>query len=142
MICSRCNKCPAVVFVSSNKDDQQPKGYCLLCAQELGIKPVEDIIKRMGISPDDLENVQEQMDSIMENMEDMDMNNMGEMMQNLSAQMGSELAPTDDGEDDDDDKFTPGGAPSFPNFFNMFGGGQKSASSGSTDKNAKENKRQ
>ena len=71
MVCSRCQKRPAVVFVSSNKDDQQPRGYCLLCAKELGIKPVEDIIKKMGISPDDLESVQEQMDSIMENMGEM-----------------------------------------------------------------------
>ena len=78
MVCSRCQKRPAVVFVSSNKDDQQPRGYCLLCAKELGIKPVEDIIKKMGISPDDLESVQEQMDSIMENMGDMgDMGVMG-----------------------------------------------------------------
>ena len=99
MICSRCNKRPAVVFVSSNKDDQQPRGYCLLCAKELGIKPVEDIIKKMGISPDDLENVQEQMDSIMQNMGDM--GDMGEMLQNLSNQANSELAPTENGEDDD-----------------------------------------
>ena len=53
MICSRCNKRPAVVFVSSNKNDSQPRGYCLLCAKELGIKPVEDIIQKMGISPTD-----------------------------------------------------------------------------------------
>ena len=138
MICSRCQKRPAVVFVSSNKDDQQPRGYCLLCAKELGIKPVEDIIKKMGISPDDLETVQEQMDSIMENMGDM--GDMSELVQNLGLQNdSSELAPTEDGEEEDDDKFTPGGAPSFPNFFNMFGGGQK-ANSGSGDKKNKEKK--
>ena len=141
MICSRCNKRPAVVFVSSNKDDQQPRGYCLLCAKELGIKPVEDIIKKMGISPDDLENVQEQMDSIMQNMGDM--GDMGEMLQNLSNQANSELAPTENGEDDDEEKFTPGGAPSFPNFFNMFGGQNNAAQNGAgTDKKNKENKRQ
>ena len=59
MICSKCQKRPAVVFVSSNKNDAEPRGYCLLCAQELGIKPVEDIIKKMGISPEDLESVQQ-----------------------------------------------------------------------------------
>jgi len=85
MICSRCQKRPAVVFVSSNKNDQQPRGYCLLCAQELGIKPVEDIIKKMGISPDDLEAVQEQMDSIMENMGDM--GDMNEIAQNMEKSM-------------------------------------------------------
>ena len=121
MICSRCQKRPAVVFVSSNKDDQQPRGYCLLCAQELGIKPVEDIIKKMGISPEDLETVQEQMDSIMENMGDM--GDMSELAQNMGLQNpddSGELAPSDDNEEEEE--FTPGGAPSFPNFFNMFGG--------------------
>ena len=116
MICTRCKKRPAVVFVSSNKNDTEPRGYCLLCAQELGIKPVEDIIKRMGISPDDLESVQEQMDSIMENMGDM--GDMSELAENMGLQNVSEDNDSQDNEDD----FTPGGAPSFPNFFNMFGG--------------------
>ena len=139
MICSRCNKRPAVVFVSSNKNDSQPRGYCLLCAKELGIKPVEDIIQKMGISPDDLETVQEQMDSIMENMGDM--GDMSELAQSMGlANESAELAPSDDGDDDDEDKFTPGGAPSFPNFFNMFGGAQKPQSNGTDKKQGKEKK--
>ena len=139
MICSRCNKRPAVVFVSSNKNDSQPRGYCLLCAKELGIKPVEDIIQKMGISPDDLETVQEQMDSIMENMGDM--GDMSELAQSMGLTNDSaELAPSDDGDDDDEDKFTPGGAPSFPNFFNMFGGAQKPQSNGTDKKQGKEKK--
>ncbi len=69
MLCSRCGKRPAVVFVSTNNpQDEATKGYCLTCAKELGIKPVEDLINKMGISDDDLENVQDQMDSLMENM--------------------------------------------------------------------------
>ena len=139
MICSRCKKRPAVVFVSSNKNDQQPRGYCLVCAQELGIKPVEDIIKKMGISPDDLEAVQEQMDSIMENMGDM--SDMSELAENMGLQNPSgELANTDDGDDDDEDKFTPGGAPSFPNFFNMFGGNAAQKQNNASDKKGKDKK--
>ena len=65
MLCSKCNKRPAVVFVS-NSADGQSKGYCLTCAKELGIKPVEDLINKMGITDDDLEAVQDQMTSIME----------------------------------------------------------------------------
>ena len=43
MLCSRCGKRPAVVFVSTNNpQDEATKGYCLTCAKELGIKPVED----------------------------------------------------------------------------------------------------
>ena len=139
MICSRCQKRPAVVFVSSNKDDQQPRGYCLMCAKELGIKPVEDIINKMGISPDDLEAVQEQMDSIMENMGDM--GDMSELAQNMGLQNNAELAQSDENDDDDDDKFTPGGAPSFPNFFNMFGGAQQN-SGVKSDKKSKDGKKQ
>lgn len=137
MICSKCQKRPAVVFVSSNKDDQQPRGYCLVCAKELGIKPVEDIIKKMGISPDDLEAVQEQMDSIMENMGDMgDMSEFAQSMQN-----NSEITPSE--ENDDEDNFTPGGAPSFPNFFNMFGGNAANNNAANTgDKKNKDKKQQ
>ena len=120
MICSRCQKRPAVVFVSNNKNDNAPRGYCLLCAKELGIKPVEDIIKRMGISPDDLESVQEQMDSIMENMGDM--GDMSEIAQNMGLQNVSQDQDNNNNNDNEEEDFTPGGAPSFPNFFNMFGG--------------------
>ena len=135
MICSRCGKRPAVVFVSTNKSDEQPKGYCLMCAKELGIKPVDDILKKMGITPDDLESVQEQMDSIMENMGD------GGDMSALAESMGAALAPEDDN-DESEDGFTPGGAPSFPNFFNMFGGNQSSQSAGTSEKAQKKDKKQ
>lgn len=139
MICCKCNKRPAVVFVSSNKEDEQPRGYCLMCAKEMGIKPVDDILKRMGISPDDLESVQEQMDSIMENMGDM--GDMSELMSGLGLQnTAEELSVENDNDDNDDgDGFTPGGAPSFPNFFNMFGG-QKTSSSGDKKPKDKEKK--
>ena len=142
MICCKCQKRPAVVFVSTNKEDDKPRGYCLVCAKDLGIKPVEDIMKRMGISPEDLEAVQEQMDSIMENMGDM--GDISEMAQSLGLQnMSQELSPEGDNGDEDEDGFTPGGAPSFPNFFNMMGG-QKTASNGdkkSKDKNQQKNRK-
>ena len=136
MICCKCQKRPAVVFVSTNKQDEQPRGYCLLCAKELGIKPVDDIMKRMGISPDDLEAVQEQMDSIMENMGDM-----SELAESMGAQNDQELSPDgDDHDDEGEDGFSRGGAPSFPNFFNMFGGASKTSSNG--EKKQKDNKKQ
>lgn len=64
MLCSKCGKRPAVVFVSVNKDDTNPKGYCLTCAKELGIKPVEDLIKKMGLSEEDLAAMEDQMNSM------------------------------------------------------------------------------
>ena len=55
MLCTRCGKRPAVVFVSNNNSKDAPTaGYCLTCAKELGIKPVEDLISKMGISDEDL----------------------------------------------------------------------------------------
>ena len=140
MICSKCQKRPAVVFVSSNKDDQQPRGYCLMCAKELGIKPVEDIIKKMGISPEELETVQEQMDSIMENMGDM--GDMSQIAENMGLQNTDADASAND-ENEEEDGFTPGGAPSFPNFFNMFGANnaaQNNAKNG--EKKGKEKRQQ
>ena len=142
MICCKCQKRPAVVFVSNNKADEQPRGYCLLCAKEMGIKPVDDILKRMGISGDDLEAVQEQMDSIMENMGEMgDMSELAQSMglQNMAQELSVENDDNDDKDDDDGDGFTPGGAPSFPNFFNMFGNASKT-SSNNNDKKQKDKK--
>ena len=49
MICVRCKKRPAVVFLSTNADDT-PNAYCFTCARELGIKPVNDLMEKMGIT--------------------------------------------------------------------------------------------
>ena len=43
LMCTRCKKRPAVVFVSNGVDGQPTQGLCLVCARELGIKPVNDI---------------------------------------------------------------------------------------------------
>ena len=140
MLCCKCQKRPAVVFVSNNRDDAEPKGYCLVCAQEMGIKPVEDIMKKMGISPEDLESVQEQMDSIMENMGDMgDMSELAQNMGLANLPQEEENADTPD-ENEDGDGFTPGGAPSFPNFFNLFGGNNAQKTSSGGEKKPKEKK--
>ena len=64
-MCARCKKRVAVVFVSRIENGETiNEGICLKCARELGIKPVNDIIEKMGLSEDDLE----MMDSEMENM--------------------------------------------------------------------------
>ena len=136
MICSRCGKRPAVVFVSTNNSDDKPKGYCLVCAKELGIKPVEDLMKKMGISSDDLEAVQDQMDSIMENMGDA--GDLTELAQSLGvADLAEQLSV--ESEDSDDD-FSAGGAPSFPNFFNMFNSKPADGNAKKGDKNSKKEK--
>ncbi len=56
--CARCKKRPAVVFIT-RMDNQKTynEGLCLVCAKELGIKPVNDILKNMGMSEEDIENM-------------------------------------------------------------------------------------
>ena len=130
MICSRCGKRQAVVFVTNNNSQDAPTiGYCLSCAKELKIKPVEDLISKMGISDEDLEKVQDQMNSLMQGgdinslMEQLGANNLAEQMEDFAAeQTGS-----------DDDDFSHG-APAFPNFFNNIFGGQKNDSQQGTGK--------
>ncbi len=127
MLCSRFKKRQAVVFVSNNNSADAPTlGYCLTCAKELGIKPVEDLISKMGISDEDLENVQDQMNSLMQNMgENGDLSQLMEQLgaDNLAEQM-DQFAPNDG-----DDDFSHG-APAFPAFFNnIFGAGQNGSAS-------------
>lgn len=60
MVCVKCKKRPAIVFVQrSDGTKTHSEGYCLTCAHELGIKPVDDIIKQFGISDNDLENIED-----------------------------------------------------------------------------------
>lgn len=134
MLCSKCGKRPAVVFVSTNNSSEEPKGYCLVCARELGLKPVEDIMKKMGISPEELESVQETMDSMMENVD------MDELAKSISPQ-AQDLQNTNEENNDPDESFSPGGAPSFPNFFNAFNNAKKSSKDDKKkDKKAKNRK--
>ena len=62
MLCSRCKKRLAVVFVSRMEGDKTyNEGLCLQCAKELGIKPVEDLMSKMGITDDQLDAMSEQL---------------------------------------------------------------------------------
>lgn len=141
MLCTRCGKRPAVVFVSNNNSKDAPTaGYCLTCAKELGIKPVEDLISKMGISDEDLENVQDQMNTLMNSMGDGDMSQLMEQLgaDNLAEQMG-DFSKDGDGSEDDDFSH---GAPAFPAFFNsMFGGQNNNATNQDNNKKGKKEKK-
>ena len=62
-LCSKCKKNVAVVFISrqNEKGEMVNEGLCLKCAKELGLPQVEEMMKRMGISPEDLENINNEM---------------------------------------------------------------------------------
>ena len=64
MLCERCKKRPAMIYIQTSEDGQiKSKGYCLSCARELGIKPVDDMMKKMGIDDDALKAMEEQMNN-------------------------------------------------------------------------------
>lgn len=67
MLCSRCKKRVAVVFVSKMEDNKpQNVGYCIKCARELGIAPVDKLMNDMGISEDMLEEMENQFSDIVD----------------------------------------------------------------------------
>ena len=100
-MCSRCGKNVAVIFITKIEAGQtKNEGLCLKCARELHIKPVDDIINKMGISDEDLENLS------------------GEMMNALSgAEDLMNVEPGGEGEEDDDGKTA-----TFPFLNRLFGG--------------------
>ena len=55
-MCSRCGKNVAVIYITKLEGGStKNEGLCLRCARELGIKPIDDMMKKMGISEEDLE---------------------------------------------------------------------------------------
>ena len=126
MLCVRCKKRTAIVFVQ-RMEAGQPKqeGYCLTCARELGIKPVDDLMKQFGVSDQDLENMEERMSSFMEEAGENGMFPFGPMG-------GQEDPDADDSGEGDEDGFTPGGSATFP-----FGFGAKEKKEKDGEKNEK-----
>lgn len=117
MLCVRCKKRTAIVFVQRIEAGQpKQEGYCLTCAKELGVKPVDDLIKQFGLSEQELENMEERMSSFMEEAGEngMPMFPFGPM--GMGAEEGEES-------EENDDEFTPGGSATFP--FGFGAGGEK-----------------
>ena len=102
-LCSRCKKNLAVIFITKIDNGKTiNEGLCLKCARELGIKPVDDLMQRMGITDDDLESLS------------------GEMSEALGS-LGMMANPQEDGaEDDEQDSQTA----TFPFLNKLFGGAQ------------------
>ncbi|MBQ3008907.1 MAG: ATP-dependent Clp protease ATP-binding subunit [Oscillospiraceae bacterium] len=108
MLCERCKKRPAMIYIQSNEGGQtKSKGYCLTCAKELGIKPVDDMMKQMGIDDEALKAMEEQMDSFMQdNMDENGDFNFGKMFGGMGMGMP--------GGDFDEEDFEQGGSPTIP----------------------------
>ena len=125
-LCSRCKKNVAVVFISrtNEKNETVNEGLCLKCAAQLGLPQVEDMMKRMGISPDDLEGL----------------NN--EMMQAFGGAEEMSDLPEGDGEDDEES----GKTATFPFLNRLFGSGspaekpEESGAAGGKSRDTRERK--
>ena len=113
-LCYKCKKRPAVVFISDpNNASADPQGLCLVCAKESGIKPIDDMLKKMNISDEDIEQMSEQFMDIMS------------------------IAENEDGED----AFSLGTAPAFPFLNNIFGAPSKEDKNDGNEEN-EENKKE
>ena len=67
MLCSRCKKRTAVVFVTRQENDKTiNEGYCLLCAKELGIQPVNDMLAQMGLGSEEIEQMENELQDFLE----------------------------------------------------------------------------
>ena len=101
-LCSRCGKNVAVIFITKIENgEQKQEGLCLKCARELHIKPVDDVINKMGLSDEDIENLS------------------GDMMSALSGMDNlTEIDPDDPDSEDPDDE---GKTATFPFLNRLFG---------------------
>lgn len=71
MLCSRCKKNPAVIFISKVDGDKTTnEGLCIKCAMELNIGPVRQMMENMGITEEDLDDFSEQMEQMMDGMDE------------------------------------------------------------------------
>ena len=123
MLCVRCKKRPAVVFVQRMENGKPvQEGYCLTCARAMHIQPVDDLMKQFGMSDQDLENMEERMSSFLQ-----------EAAESGALTPTGEDAPDEGGQDD----FVPGGSPVFP--FG-FGAQRQNGESGKGGKNGKKDK--
>ena len=102
-LCSKCKKNVAVVFISrmNEKNEMVNEGLCLKCAAQLGLPQVEDMMKRMGITPEDLVNINSEMMQAFGGAEELD-------------------APVDEGEEDDEES---GKTATFPFLNRLFSNG-------------------
>ena len=107
-LCSKCKKNVAVVFISrmNEKNEMVNEGLCLQCAAKLGLPQVEDMMKRMGITPEDLENIN------------------SEMMQAFGG--AEEMSDLPEGGEEDDDEES-GKTATFPFLNRLFGNSNQPA---------------
>jgi len=67
ILCSKCKKRPAVVFITSMQGSQRKnEGLCMVCAKQMNIPQVTEYMKQMGITDEELEQISDQMMDLMD----------------------------------------------------------------------------
>ena len=126
-LCSRCKKNPAVVFITKfDGTESHNEGLCLKCARELHIKPIDDMMEKMGISDDDLDAISGEMAGALGEIENLT-NMLTDGMQNEGGE--------------DDEEMDDGKTATFPFMSRLFGGSNPPenitpAGGGQSDKSA------
>ncbi len=118
-LCSRCHKNVAVVFISKMEEGgASNEGYCLKCAKELGLKPIDGLMRQMGITEDDLDQITDEMTNMhsLINPDDEDADD-------------ADLIPDEDSDNPDDDSFDFGGTHTFPFLDKLFSGNENGGAS-------------
>ena len=126
MVCIRCQKRPAIIFVQRMENGQMKnEGYCLHCAREMHIKPVDDLMKQFGMSDEDMDAMEDRMENMIQEMGDMS------SMNPFSMMMG--MGQPDQSEEDGD--LVPGSSATFP--LGVNGGAQNGKNEKKAGKNEK-----
>ena len=68
-VCARCKKRPAAVFITRNENGKQiSEGLCFVCAHEVGVKPLDNMLKQMGMSEETIESMSGELEDAMADM--------------------------------------------------------------------------
>ena len=95
MVCIRCQKRPAIIFVQRMENGQMKnEGYCLHCAREMHIKPVDDLMKQFGMSDEDMDAMEDRMENMMQEMGDMSNMNPFSMMMGMGSRIRAKRTAT------------------------------------------------
>ena len=120
MLCVKCKKRPAVIFVSTDNNGENTAGYCLVCARNAGIKSLDNILNKMGITDNQIDEISESINDMFGENGEMDFSKM------MNGIADSDLFKMNiDPDSDDDDDFAHG-APTLPFLKNFFGGRERS----------------
>ena len=138
MLCCKCNKNLAVVYVTRMEPDGTSKneGYCLTCAQELNLGPVNEIMKNMGINAEEMDGLNREMSAMMEEMKDND--EFAEEMRMMTEQLGAMQGL--DADDTDDESMSRSMQKNPFEFMNKMFGGDKNESTPNQSTNIKDGK--